>query len=154
MLKLQFHFSANTNFNQLWNKVRWLRTLKIILFPSLELEVLWDKYCGYLHFHHWADAFVQSDLQWYSHRCYLSMRTSAGIPPDLYIARSPSFWCDRLWSTLAVQRVVSMSAAVVMARTTAPTTAGDCTNTRRLASLRVSWLTIMAALFTTTYKDN
>lgn len=81
---------------------------------------------------------------------YLSMRTSAGIPPDLNMANSPSFWCDKLWSTLAVQRAVSMSTAVVMARTTAPTRAGDCTSTRRLASLRVSWLTIKAALFTTT----
>lgn len=82
--------------------------------------------------------------------CYLSMRTSAGIPPDLNMASSPSLWCDRLWRTLAVHRAVSMSTAVVMARTTAPTMAGDCTSTLRLASLRVSWLTIMAALFTTT----
>ena len=79
------------------------------------------------------------------------MRTKAGMPPDLKMESRPSLWWDRLWRMLAVARAVSMSLVFCMARTTAATIWGDCISARRDASLRVSWLTICAALLTTTW---
>lgn len=91
-------------------------------------------------------------LQHYS-LSHLSMRTRAGMPPDLKMASSPSRWCERLCRMLAVARVVSMSDVFCMALTTAATICGDCIRARRDASLRVSWFTIIAALFTTTWSQ-
>lgn len=85
--------------------------------------------------------------EWLSH---LSMRTRAGMPPDLKMDKRPSRWWERLWRMLAVHLAVSMSLVLCMVRTTAATICGDCIRTRRDASLRDSWFTIMAALFTTT----
>lgn len=84
-------------------------------------------------------------------RPHLSMRTNAGMPPDLKMASRPSRWCDRLCRMLAVARAVSMSLVFCMALTTAATIWGDCIRARRDASFRVSWFTICAALFTTTW---
>lgn len=72
------------------------------------------------------------------------------MPPDLKMESRPSLWWDRLWRMLAVARAVSMSLVFCMALTTAATIWGDCIRARRDASLRVSWLTICAALLTTT----
>lgn len=52
---------------------------------------------------------------------YLSMRTKAGMPPDLKMERRPSLWWERLWRMLAVARAVSMSLVFCIARTTAAT---------------------------------
>lgn len=52
---------------------------------------------------------------------------------------------------LVVQRAVSRSLVLCMVRTTAATIWGDCIRARRDASFLESWLTIMAALLTTTW---
>lgn len=82
---------------------------------------------------------------------HLSMRTNAGMPPDLKMASKPSRWCDRLCRMLAVARAVSMSLVFCMTLTTAATIWGDPIRARRDASFCVSWFTICAALFTTTW---
>ncbi len=94
----------------------------------------------------WTSPLLQCDS-------HLSMRTRAGMPPDLKMASSPSRWWERLCRMLAVARVVSMSDVFCMALTTAATICGDCIRARRDASLRVSWFTIIAALFTTTWSQ-
>lgn len=84
---------------------------------------------------------------------YLSIRTRAGMPPDLKMESRPSLWWDRLWRMEAVAFAVSMSLVFCIARTTAATICGDCIIARRDASLRVSWLTIWAAFPTTTWTE-
>lgn len=86
-------------------------------------------------------------LKWH----YLSMRTSAGIPPDLKMANSPSRWWERLCRMLVVQRAVSRSLVFCMVRTTAATSCGEPMSARLDASFLDSWFTIMAALVTTTW---
>lgn len=81
---------------------------------------------------------------------YLSMRTRAGMPPDLKMASSPSRWWERLCRMLVVQRAVSRSLVFCMVRTTAATSWGEPISARRDASFLDSWFTIMAALVTTT----
>lgn len=81
---------------------------------------------------------------------YLSMRTRAGMPPDLKMASSPSRWWERLCRMLVVQRAVSRSLVFCMVRTTAATSWGEPISARRDASFFDSWFTIMAALVTTT----
>lgn len=84
---------------------------------------------------------------------YLSILTRAGMPPDLKMERRPSRWCERLCRMLVVQRAVSRSLVLCMVRTTAATIWGDCIRARRDASFLESWLTIMAALLTTTWGE-
>lgn len=83
---------------------------------------------------------------------YLSMRTRAGMPPDLKMASSPSRWWERLCRMLVVQRAVSRSLVFCMVRTTAATSWGEPIRARRDASFFDSWFTIMAALVTTTWR--
>lgn len=83
---------------------------------------------------------------------YPSILTRAGIPPDLKIASSPSLWWERLCSVPAVQRAVSTSFVFCMVLTIADTIWGERMIAWREASFFESWLTITAALFTTTWK--
>lgn len=75
------------------------------------------------------------------------------MPPDLKMESRPSRWCERLCRMLVVQRAVSRSLVFCMVRTTAATIWGDCIRARRDASFLESWLTIMAALLTTTWGE-